>query len=304
MKMKKLWALIMALAMALSLAVPAFADDNTEGGSTQNVTVDSTNSAGAIKITVPNTSDVILNPYQMKVTTGSDDTVGSYHQIYCAPIMCTNKSTFGLNVEAVLTGTLPTPTSGSNQAQFADALPADNETGNKVFLYGEFGVSTDENTEPTWATAYSATNNSQVLVTTTASTSKVVATLPAASDDVPNYLWYTFNGAAAKTPTNAWTENDTVSVAIALSLKPTVNTVYKVSLTNTVSKTGAGTSTVSYDVAPEGETITVTCTPDAVLEGTPTVTAKQGSTVLTVEGEGPFTFTMPAGDVAVTVKWA
>jgi hypothetical protein len=311
MKMKKLWALIMALAMALSLAVPAFAD-NSETGNAQNVTVSSTNSAGAIKITVPNTSDVILNPYQMKVNAGNADTVGSYHQVYSAPVKCVNKSTFGLKVKAQLTGSLPDPQSTANgevnRATFLAAPPADTDTTNGVFLYSEFGVSTDENTEPVWASAYDASNDAQILIAASAVPSdgpKLVATLPAASDNVPNYLWYTFNGSATKNPTNAWDADDVVSVAVALTLVPTVNTVYNVNLTNTVSKTGAGVSKVSYDVAPEGETITVTCTPDATLGGTPTVTAKQGTTVITVEGEAsPFTFTMPAGNVDVTVKWA
>jgi len=310
MKMKKLCALIMVLAMVLSLAVPAFAD-NSENGNTQSVTVESENSAGTIKISVPPTSAVILNPYQMKVTAGSTDTVGSYHQIYSAPVKCVNKSTFGLKVKAQLTGSLPDPESTDhgeeNNAEFLAAPPADTDTTNGVFLYSEFGVSTNENTEPVWASAYDASNDAQILIAEGAVPSdnpKLVATLPAASDNVPNYLWYTFNGSATKNPSTPWDSDDIVKVVVALTLTPTVNTVYSVTLTNTVGKTGAGTSKVSYDVAPEGETITVTCTPDATLGGTPTVTAKQGSTVLTVEGEGPFTFTMPAGDVAVTVKWA
>jgi len=300
MKTKKLWALIMALAMALSLAVPAFAT-NTATEATQNVNVTASNNVGAINITVAGTGAIVLNPYQMKATSGDD---ASYHQIFSVPVSCENKSTFGLKVNAVITGSLGDSANGA--MAFVTSAPKDTDTGNNVFLYAEFGVSDSATTEPTWETAFNAKTPSQVLIGTTASTSKTVATLGAASNTKPNYLWYKFDGAITKSPTTAWTSNDTVTAAVALTLVPTVDTVYPITLTNTTSKTAAGTAKLNFDLAPAGETISVTCTADETLGGTPTVTATQGTTKLTVEGEGqgPFTFVMPAGDVAVTVKWA
>jgi hypothetical protein len=303
MKLKKILSLTMALAMAFALAIPALAadeDDDEEG--TSNITVSATPRVGEIDITIAPNGAIVLNPYQMKATAGDSDTVGSYHQIYSSAVSCENKSTFGLKVNAVITGAK----GEESGAQFVAALPKDTTTTKDVFLYAEFGVSNSATKQPEWATEYNKSNANQVLISGSASTSKTVATLGATDGTNANYLWYKFDGALAKTPSTAWTENDTVSATVALTLTPTIDTVYKINLVNTVSKTAAGTATLNYDLAPAGVTISVACEPDNDLPGTPTVTAVQGTTKLTISGgddNSPFTFEMPAGEVTVTVKW-
>jgi len=308
MKLKKILSLTMALAMVLALAVPALAEETNNATSTsQNIGVGTDTKVGAINITIPATGSIVLNPYQMKATT-TTDTTGSYHQIWHAPVSCKNKSTFGLNVNAVITGTID----DDSTAQFVATAPKDTSTTKDVFLYAEFGVSDKATVQPVWATEYNKSNANQVLVAlaptsgSTQPTPKTVLTLGATdgTDTNANYLWFKFDGALSKTPATAWSEDDTVSAAVALTLVPTVDAVYKINVVNTTSKTAGGTVALNYDLAPAGTTITVTCTGDEALAGsTATVTATQGSTKLTVDAENGNSFTMPAGDVTVTVKW-
>jgi len=299
MKCKKLLSLILALAMVLSLAVPAFAD-NTATATTQNVAITGSTTSGAVNITVPAAGAVMLNPYQLKVTVSG---VSSYHQIYSAPVACKNKSTFALSVDAVVVGT---PTTG---VSLVGAAPALTVTEKQVFLYAEFGVNESGTVQPTWQTTYNAKNANQVLAAATPGTTKAgVASLPATdgTDSGANYLWYKFDGAATKKPETAWATSDKVDASIALTLKSVVSDVYAITVTNTQTATAKGTATLNYDVAPAGETITLTCAADSTTSSaTPTVTIKGVAAAdINTETAGEWTFTMPAAAVTITVKWA
>ena len=68
MNFKKIMSTALAGVMALSLSVPALAAANTETSLTQNTEVTGSTEAPTIKITVPATNTVIVNPYKMTVT--------------------------------------------------------------------------------------------------------------------------------------------------------------------------------------------------------------------------------------------
>jgi hypothetical protein len=325
MKRRKLLSLILALAMALALAVPAFASDgdtpdddepstpaaNTTNTS-QNFSMTSSTNTGLINFSLPESGVVVLNPYQLKYTAGTD-TTGTYHQVYSPAVSCTNKSTFPLSIEASLTGTV-----AEGVTLLTTGAPAATATAKQVFLYGEFGVSDSASVQPTWATAYNKSAANQVVVATAATEGGVaasklnVAKLPAASATKPNYLWFKFDGAATKNPETAWLASDTVGVAIALTLHAVVSDVYAITVTNTTTTTAKGTATLNYDVAPVGEEILLTVTADEEVGGKATVTAKAGSASITFTAEpedtatgcGVYKFKMPASAVAITVKWA
>jgi hypothetical protein len=298
MKIKKLGALIMALAMTLALAIPAFATD----APTRSITSTGANQLGLIDVTLGTDSGVTLNPYQMKatITPNGGTAQSSYHQVFFVPVKCTNKSTWGLKVNASITGAIV-----GGAAQFVTSVPKDNATTKDVFLYAEFGVSAKDE-EPAWETAYTKAAN-QVLVGSEASAEKTVATLGAASSSKPNYLWYKFDGALTKSPETAWATGDKVNATIALTFIPTVDTVYAVTVTNTTSKTAGGTAKVNFDIAPAGETVKVTATPDGEINGgnsVPTVTVKTAAGATVEYNTDDNQFVMPASDVVVTVKWA
>lgn len=310
MKTKKLWALIMALAMTLVLAVPALASDTSVTTTAQQeLTGRGSSRYGEISVTLPPVGTLVLNPYQMKATLGEGtDAVDSYHQVFFKPVSCLNKSTFGLKVGAKVLGT---PVSGVNLVATA---PKDTATDKDVFLYAEFGVSDNDTTEPEWGASYTKAANQIVLGTEYAADAKIVATLNAtdgtqgtAASNKWNYLWYKFDGSAAKTPTTAWGQNDIVTPKVAFTFIPTVDTVYAVTVTNTTSKTAGGTAKVNFDIAPAGETVTVTATPDDEINdgnSVPTVTVKTAAGATVEYDTDENQFVMPASDVVVTVKWA
>lgn len=329
MKRKKLLSLILALAMAFSLALPAFAEDedeeeeaeDTTSNTTQTVQMTAGIKSGVINFTMASPGAVILNPYQMKATAEGDDT-GTYHQIYSPAVPCKNKSTFPLSIEATVTGkpspakaaTDDTPAVVASTAKIVAAAPAATVTEKQVFLYAEFGVSDAADKEPVWATAYNKSATNQVVASETGANKKGVASLPATdgTDNNANYLWFKFDGAATKTPSEAWLASDTVDATVALTLHSVVSDVYAINVTNTTTATAKGTATLNYDVAPEGETITLMVTSDEDVASKATVTVKAGSTNITCTGTGKdasdgcgtYIFDMPAGAVTITVKWA
>jgi hypothetical protein len=301
MKLKKILSLTMALAMAFALAIPALADTVVEDSTSTTISSTATPTTGSIKVTIPAANAIVLNPYSMKVTANGKD---NYHQVIHPAVFCKNESQFPLKVNATVTGD-----TSNGQAALVSTLPKDTTTTKDVFLYVEFGVTESNTVQPTWATEYNKSNTNQLLVTPTpaqgaaAPAAKTVMTL-SPGNVTNNYLWYKFDGVVAKSPATAWAAADTVVAALALTFLPTIDTVYNVNLTNTVSKTADGTATLNLDLAPAGVSIVVTTTVGS-LGGTPTVTATQGTTKLTVTDneDGTYTFKMPAGDVDVTVKW-
>ena len=74
----------------------------------------------------------------------------------------------------------------------------------------------------------------------------------------------------------------------------------------TVSKTDNGTVTVNPDDAKEGDTVTITVTPDEGYELSDlTVTDADGNKLtLTDNGDGTYSFVMPAGKVTITASFA
>ena len=74
MKMKKLMSAAMAGALALSLSVPAFASGNTvltgvdSLGEGATIEVTGTTKTADVKVTVPTSSSVVLNPYELDYT--------------------------------------------------------------------------------------------------------------------------------------------------------------------------------------------------------------------------------------------
>lgn len=331
MKRKKLLSLILALAMAFSLALPAFAGEgdepagneapDTTSNTTQTVQMNAGIKSGVINFTMASPGAVILNPYQMKASAGSDST-GTYHQIYSPAVYCKNKSTFPLSIEATVTGkpspakeaTDETPAVVASTAKIVAAAPAATVTEKQVFLYAEFGVSDAADKEPVWATAYNKSATNQVVASETGANKKGVASLPATDGEEANanYLWFKFDGAATKTPSEAWLASDTVDATVALTLHSVVSDVYSINVTNTTTATAKGTATLNYDVAPAGESITLTVESDANVASKATVTVKAGSTNITCTGTGKdasdgcgtYIFDMPAGAVTITVKWA
>ena len=199
MNFKKIMSTALASVMALSLAVPAFAAD---GDLEQNTAITGTTQAPTIKITVPATGTVTVNPYKMEVTVGSDTKTD---QIISATQFIENASDVAVKVSAQVTGT------AAGNLTFATASTQGSRapTTNSVFMYFEMDVAdkTDGTADPTWATAYDSKSTKQILVSTKATKKADMLTLAAgtgtAAAATGGYAAFHLAGDAASTPTTA-----------------------------------------------------------------------------------------------------
>ena len=217
MNFKKIMSTALAGAMALSLSVPAFAAANSDTSLEQNTAITGTTQAPTIKITVPATGAVTVNPYKMEVTVGSDTKTD---QIISATQFIENASDVAVKVSAQVTGT-----AAGNLAFATASTQTKAVTTNSVFMYFEMVASDDGSTEPTWATAYDSKSTTQILVSTKATKKADMLTLAAgtgtAAASTGGYAAFHLAGDAASTPTTAWAAADKADVAIAFTFTPT-----------------------------------------------------------------------------------
>ena len=214
MKTKKFLSLLLAMVMTLALAVPALAADTDLEQSTE---ITGTTQAPTIKITVPSTGSVIVNPYKMEVTLGSDKKTD---QIVGAVQYIENASDVALKVSAEVTG------KPAGNLAFATATTQGTKavTTNSVFMYFEMEVTDDSSTEPTWGT-YDSKSTKQILVGAKAVKKADMVTLAAGDGtdaaSTGGYAAFHLAGDAASAPTTAWTGADKADVSIAFTFTPT-----------------------------------------------------------------------------------
>lgn len=221
MNFKKIMSSALAGVMALSLAVPAFAAANTETSLEQNTAITGSTQAPTIKITVPATGTVTVNPYKMEVTVDGDKVTD---QIISATQYIVNGSNVAIKVSAEVTGT------AAGNLAFATATTQGTKavTTNSVFMYFEMDVADkgDGTADPTWATAYDSKSTKQILVSTKAAKKTDMVTLAAgtgtAAGAAGGYAAFHLVGDAASAPTTAWVAADKANVAIAFTFTPTV----------------------------------------------------------------------------------
>lgn len=201
MKKNKLFTLVLAGVMALSMAVPAFAEEVNITGSTQ---------APTISITVPTEGTVVINPYRMTVEVEEEEVTD---KIISAVQYIVNESDVAVSVSATVTGTV------AGEAVLATAALKGTETTKSVFMYLEVAEATaDDGTgDPEWATAYDKATH--VIVNAKGTTLSNILTLDAGDED-PTYAAFHLAGDVASAPATAWTDADTVSVKIVFTFNP------------------------------------------------------------------------------------
>lgn len=236
--MKKVLSVVLALAMVLALAVPAFASaqqtDTTMTDIAKAATGSSTEMKGetkvpTINIVVPKTSSIVVNPYQIKVKV---DNVDVQDTVIAPTSYITNKSDIKMEVYMTVTGK---PGSGVTFVTAAPTSPAAGTTttvGNDVFLTFEAAPVADNTSEPDWGSAQGKTS---VVVDRVAKKLDGQGSNPAGitldacaasgTDLTPNYIAYHVKGSAQTAPTKAWTATMTAGVTVAFTFKPVANTV-------------------------------------------------------------------------------
>lgn len=234
MKFKKLISMAVTAAMIFALAAPAFAFGGggsttpSAGGSSSSasatggqVAVDSSVQEPTIKVTVPSSGAVILNPYRMifKVS-GNDHT----EVFYSAPIICKNESDCTVDVSASATAVIG---GGIKLVDAANSVQTPTEPGDKnVFLEMKSGTfaasdSTDFASEKTELKftfeqankgyGYGAKGDGITI-------EDKYLSLPYSED--PTYFGFILNGDANQNTSVVWTASDTIAVTIVLTFTP------------------------------------------------------------------------------------
>lgn len=235
MNMKRFGATVMAGALALSLAAPAFAASTTINGGFE--AVDTT-------VTVTNTGTAIINPYGLPIdlthpegsgasaTDEVDATISGEQITTAAPLTIVNGSAVAMAVSATVTGSVPTgsgvvlveditagvtdTTTPKNVAAKFEAFPAPGIDGGTI---ADLTSTTDNDKYAAQAAlneAFSELKSEDAVLTapvlTTASTAEGSLILREGDDDgVAQYggvAFFRLSGEVVKNPTTAWAEAD------------------------------------------------------------------------------------------------
>lgn len=252
MKFKRLMSTALAGAMALSMCATAFAagedKEITDLGSQEGTqtTIESTINTATIKVTVPTTGSVVLNPYQLAYDLEGEEGDGtntSNSQIISATQYIKSESDVKLNVSVGVTGV----TSDAKNVLLSATDLKDNDTAAKpvttksVFLYYEMLPATAAKadgsddvtiTDPEWAAAYSKDAASQILVGTKTVNKANMITLNAATKvagetegtevTLPAVAAFHLAGNSVSAPATAWAAADKVTVTVAYTFAATM----------------------------------------------------------------------------------
>jgi hypothetical protein len=246
--------LVLAGAMAVSMAVPAFAATSTDDGegsaTNRSLKIDGTYQAVDIAVVVPSSRSITINPYSLPVKIGSDadgkDIKIEKQQIVTQPTAIKNQSDIKLDVNVTATATVK----GNLTLLTAPSETIATDTKNTAFLYldaestslsgaeDETGVNAATIAEAwkdtqwtTYSTGENAPKNFVAMTKSgTAVSAKGIATLAAStlSDDDGTFASYNEGsiafinvlGSCAQNPTTAWTAKDGVTVQVAFTFTP------------------------------------------------------------------------------------
>lgn len=211
MKMKKLTSLALSSALALSLSVPAFAVDVTDLTEGAEVEITGTTEVPTIKVVVPATGKVILNPYGMTVTPEGGS--ASTDQIISAPQFIQNASSIPIKVGYTVTGT----TEGDVALVTTD--PAASETAKQVHLQFTIAKQTDDTATTITGTGQDVTTTALVVNTTDAGAVELDK-----DGDTNAYAGFQLSGKATKNPDSVWTADDTIGATVAFTFAPNAST--------------------------------------------------------------------------------
>lgn len=228
--MKKVLSFVLAIALVLAVAVPAFATaapGTTEivdparlaTGVTNKITGQT--SVGTLKVTVPTTNTVILNPYglSLKIKDGvidNDNGTASTATVITPMQYIKSESTSKVKVSVVATGTVGGNAKLSPTA--IDNTDTDNcPTTNSVCLALVWGAASG--TEPTAAVAFPSdldSDTKHVVLATRASEKTEMETL-VSGETAAQYMAFNLAGNAVKAPATPWTAKDTVGATLAFT---------------------------------------------------------------------------------------
>jgi len=207
MKMRKLLAAVSALAMTLALTTTALAEDQSVNASGQiNMTIGSRLEVPTIAVTIAQATDMIVNPYQLKVDINGTDVTSS---LITTPALITNSSTIGVKITATPSVTVSDGVTVASDEWDDASAP----TAKTIFMKLKMAKgSTNNAADIAWAGV--ASNQSTVIQKT--GSLPVELTLDAAANaSTPAYGGYKIDG---KSGGEGWTAEN-ISVNIVFDIK-------------------------------------------------------------------------------------
>lgn len=216
-KFRRLGSMALAGAMAMSMAVPAFAANET--------TITGTYTPIELRVVVPATGGAIINPYGLPFQLG-ESTISGQQITTSAPLVIQNKSSVALAVTANLQGT---PSSGVTLEASTASTNYDTETTKKLHVVFEaFETTLDTNNvtdNDTLRPMFAALDSADAVltgdVTTTAGDATGTLVLREANDgevQSGGAAIYRLSGEVAKKA--AWAADDNFEAKVAFTFEP------------------------------------------------------------------------------------
>jgi len=215
MKRRKLIASLLAAALSVGLAVPAFAEEITLGTgdgqeTTGEVTITSTIKVPTIEVVIGTPTEIIINPYGMEVSVDSTPTRDT---MITAPTLLTNKSLVDVEISAK-----PQANVSQDITVKDDGGVIPEGTTNKTISMTLYMAPQDDDTLVTLTGNEDGASNIPVKKTEPG-TAKI--TLTASDGSTDGYGAYQIKGYSAG---NNWEDTDTVSTKISFSINPIFGT--------------------------------------------------------------------------------
>lgn len=214
---KRLLCVVLTLATLFSVQSAAAATGTTRS---TVITATLTDKTPTIKVTVPATAEVFVNPHQLPVSINSKST---REQIISTPCLIANESDVPIQLDVTVTGTV---NEGSNMSLVTSSTKNSTSTSKRAFIYLEFQLAdTDDLKKVKWDAAYNKSKH--IPVTTMGRTKTNVLTLAGITPDGEiaekgGYAAFRLTGDVIQTPKKAWTEDDGLTVEVAFTFTPLV----------------------------------------------------------------------------------
>lgn len=171
-----------------------------------------------IKVSVPATGAVYINPFQLSVQMGSENTK---EQIVSIPTNILNESEVPMSVDVTVTGSI---NEGSDLSLSTVTTKGSELTSKEAFVYFEMkAVKLDDPNLVTWDKVYD--EEKHVVVCTTAKTKKNVVTLDAWDENGQKNCYGAFRltGDCVTYPKTEWNSKDGLNVEIAFTFTPSIS---------------------------------------------------------------------------------
>lgn len=290
MNLKRFGSVVMAGALALSLAVPAFASSSTITGNYKEV---------RLAVTVPTTGKAVINPYGLPIALSDTYNISGQGISNAAPLTIQNRSAVPLKVNVSITAA---PLENSSFTFETGNTLSSTETANKGLVKFEMFPATalTETTlenEDTLIGGFAALDSANALpagglqikgVANTPDAATNILTLREGTADgnlqAGGAAYFRLTGEAVKAPTTPWAATDGFTATIAFTFEPSA-TEFSMSAGTLAVDAAASTSDPLTGITTTGAKLILTSALPASL--TPTAS----NTVWTVDDEDSFSVT-------------